>query len=654
MRKGRHSEASKFLRRCVDITHEMAHELIEQCRAINVDCIVAPYEADGQLAYLNKIGLADYVITEDSDLTLFGCSKILFKLDLTGACVLVESDKFHLAMNCTLDKFTMEKFRLMCVLSGCDYTDSLPGIGLAKACKFVMMTEETNLWRALDKIPAYLNMRQLTVTDEYKENVHKALATFMHMVVYDPRQRRQVRLNDIEEIGTEPQYCSNSGDFLDDGPSLELAVGNLNPFTMARLGDWHPDKRQTVIFSIFKKVAAQIGGLIGRKLIFSMGRLNALKIPFKTSSKLKNFYIQKPTIDVKAMKVAKHPSIWQQDYRWNVSLTKQPKSDTQKVFDTTAVRRSKRSLPPQSAAELDDDANQSVERSEDIMSQYACLAAPEQKRFKDDTVEPTAEPPLLKSPPTPKRNPFKTSNPCTDELLSPTRISKENNSLVRNQSPVKRIDFNKIRKLSRFDRTTGAASQQTLSHFFAAGKGPPALLSPTMSNGLSAKSSITSPGHDDTEGAAPLYFHTESKVKVAADEIECVEKEVVPASVAADACNVLNNFMFASKNRVDSDDSAVCFSQTSSVTVQSNAASDGDESDSMAAEVADAQIEMISDSSNERNESADTAIEISDEEASSGRSLTESAPVAFKTKASQPISKPMEKKKAVSWTAKLL
>lgn len=64
MRKGNHSAASKYLRRCVDITHEMALRLIQCCRALNVDCIVAPYEADAQLAYLNKIGLADYVITE--------------------------------------------------------------------------------------------------------------------------------------------------------------------------------------------------------------------------------------------------------------------------------------------------------------------------------------------------------------------------------------------------------------------------------------------------------------------------------------------------------------------------------------------------------------------------------------------------------------
>ena len=61
----------------------MAREVIQACRERNIDCIVAPYEADAQLAYLNVSGLADVVVTEDSDLTLFGCSKILFKLQDT-------------------------------------------------------------------------------------------------------------------------------------------------------------------------------------------------------------------------------------------------------------------------------------------------------------------------------------------------------------------------------------------------------------------------------------------------------------------------------------------------------------------------------------------------------------------------------------------
>lgn len=48
----------------------------QAARARGVDCIVAPYEADAQLAYLTKCHLAQAVITEDSDLLAFGCKKV--------------------------------------------------------------------------------------------------------------------------------------------------------------------------------------------------------------------------------------------------------------------------------------------------------------------------------------------------------------------------------------------------------------------------------------------------------------------------------------------------------------------------------------------------------------------------------------------------
>lgn len=46
-------------------------------RIRGVDCVVAPYEADAQLAFLNKAGIAQAIITEDSDLLAFGCKKVL-------------------------------------------------------------------------------------------------------------------------------------------------------------------------------------------------------------------------------------------------------------------------------------------------------------------------------------------------------------------------------------------------------------------------------------------------------------------------------------------------------------------------------------------------------------------------------------------------
>lgn len=51
--------------------------LSQAARSQGVDCLVAPYEADAQLAYLNKAGIVQAIITEDSDLLAFGCKKVL-------------------------------------------------------------------------------------------------------------------------------------------------------------------------------------------------------------------------------------------------------------------------------------------------------------------------------------------------------------------------------------------------------------------------------------------------------------------------------------------------------------------------------------------------------------------------------------------------
>ena len=42
------------------------------------------FSADAQLAFLISEGIADLVISEDSDLVLFGCQQILFKMDNQG------------------------------------------------------------------------------------------------------------------------------------------------------------------------------------------------------------------------------------------------------------------------------------------------------------------------------------------------------------------------------------------------------------------------------------------------------------------------------------------------------------------------------------------------------------------------------------------
>lgn len=58
----------------------------------------------------------------------------------------LEIDQTRLGMCRQLgDVFTEEKFRYMCILSGCDYLSSLRGIGLAKACKVLRLANNPDI-----------------------------------------------------------------------------------------------------------------------------------------------------------------------------------------------------------------------------------------------------------------------------------------------------------------------------------------------------------------------------------------------------------------------------------------------------------------------------------------------------------------------------
>ncbi|KAF5296924.1 hypothetical protein FQA39_LY12281 [Lamprigera yunnana] len=253
LRMGKIDEARQYFRQCVDITHAMALSLIKECRKKNIDCIVAPYEADSQLAFLNMQGIADIVITEDSDLILFGCTKILFKFNLNGSAVLIERNNLNASMKMRPDQYSFEKFKFMCIMSGCDYLDSLPGIGLKRAHKAISMTHDSNIYTLLRRLPHYLNLKKLIVTDEYIENFKLADATVMHQIVYDPLKKKLTYLTDPEEFNTDPKYLKNAGEIGNSEMAFQMALGNIDPISKKVLDNWNPSEAVINTNSIWSK-----------------------------------------------------------------------------------------------------------------------------------------------------------------------------------------------------------------------------------------------------------------------------------------------------------------------------------------------------------------------------------------------------------------
>uniref|UniRef100_A0A8C9TAV6 Exonuclease 1 n=1 Tax=Scleropages formosus TaxID=113540 RepID=A0A8C9TAV6_SCLFO len=238
LREGKLSQARDCFARCVNVTPAMAHEVIKAARARGVDCLVAPYEADAQLAFLNKAGIAQAIITEDSDLLAFGCKKVILKMDKLGNGL--EIDQKHLGRCRSLgDAFTEDKFRYMCILSGCDYLASLYGIGLGKACKLLKMANNPDILKVIRKMGQYLKMN-VTVPDEYLEGFVRANNTFLYQLVFNPLSRKVEPLNPYPDH-IDPATLSYAGHNTGDKTGFQMALGNLDIHTMKIIDDFNPD-----------------------------------------------------------------------------------------------------------------------------------------------------------------------------------------------------------------------------------------------------------------------------------------------------------------------------------------------------------------------------------------------------------------------------
>ncbi|AAG12649.1 exonuclease, putative; 92014-93872 [Arabidopsis thaliana] len=190
---GNSSAAYECYSKAVDISPSIAHELIQVLRQENVDYVVAPYEADAQMAFLAITKQVDAIITEDSDLIPFGCLRIIFKMDKFGHGVEFQASKLPKNKDLSLSGFSSQMLLEMCILSGCDYLQSLPGMGLKRA--HALITK----FKSYDRVIKHLKYSTVSVPPLYEESFKRALLTFKHQRVYDPNAEDIIHLCDISD-----------------------------------------------------------------------------------------------------------------------------------------------------------------------------------------------------------------------------------------------------------------------------------------------------------------------------------------------------------------------------------------------------------------------------------------------------------------------
>jgi exonuclease-1 len=231
--------ARRFYAQSCSVTHKIRYELIKACKQAGIAFLVAPYEADAQMARMAHTGMVDLVITEDSDTLAYGCPRVLFKIDFDSS----QGQEIQLMRDLgknespSFRNWTHDMFVFMCILSGCDYCEGIHGIGIKLAHKIV------RVHRTPSKIFTALRVAG-RMTRDFEDRFWIAFRTFRHQRVYCPSKQQIETLWPI--AGSNHDANPNEvwpflGGYIDPRIATKIADGTLHPATKT---DWSSALRQ--------------------------------------------------------------------------------------------------------------------------------------------------------------------------------------------------------------------------------------------------------------------------------------------------------------------------------------------------------------------------------------------------------------------------
>ncbi|PVF95312.1 PIN domain-like protein [Serendipita vermifera] len=121
-----------------EITQQMVGQIMMLLRLFGIPYITAPMEAEAQCATLLSLGLVEGVITDDSDIFLFGGTRVfknMFNQSKTVECFLASDLQKELGLD-------QEKLIRLAYLLGSDYVDGLAGVGPVLAMELLQEFED--------------------------------------------------------------------------------------------------------------------------------------------------------------------------------------------------------------------------------------------------------------------------------------------------------------------------------------------------------------------------------------------------------------------------------------------------------------------------------------------------------------------------------
>ena len=196
---GDDAEIEKFNRRLVKVTKDHCKEAKELLSLMGVPYVDAPCEAEAQCAALVKSGKVYGTATEDMDALTFGSSVLLRHLTFSEARKMPVQEFNYEKVLAGLE-LSREAFIDLCILLGCDYCDSIKGVGPKRAMELIREH------KTLEGIIANIDKKKFQIPEDW--NFEKARQLFLTPEIADAEEL-DLKWTDPDEEGLVKFLCGD-------------------------------------------------------------------------------------------------------------------------------------------------------------------------------------------------------------------------------------------------------------------------------------------------------------------------------------------------------------------------------------------------------------------------------------------------------------
>lgn len=150
----------KFARRTVKVTREHVEECKKLLKLMGIPCVDAPTEAEAQCSSLVKHGKVYGVGTEDMDALTFGSDVLIRHLTFSEARKMPIRE-YSFAKVLQGLGLNHDEFIDLCILLGCDYCDTIKGIGQKRALELIKQ------YRNIETILKHIDKTKYSVPEDW-------------------------------------------------------------------------------------------------------------------------------------------------------------------------------------------------------------------------------------------------------------------------------------------------------------------------------------------------------------------------------------------------------------------------------------------------------------------------------------------------------